>query len=32
MKKKYKASRVKNHNITQKNFFDWVPLKGYAAS
>ena len=32
MKKQYKSSRIKNHEITKKFFFDWVPLKGYLAS
>ena len=32
MKKEYKSSRIKNHKITNKNFFDGVPLKGYLAS
>ena len=30
MKKQYKSSIIKNHEITQKN--DGVPLKGYVAS
>ena len=32
MKKQYKSSIIQNHKITQKNFFDDVPLKGYVAS
>ena len=34
MKKQYKSSRIKNHEITHKKkiFFDGVPLKGYVAS
>ena len=32
VKKQYKLSRIKNHNITRKTFFDGVPLKGYVAS
>ena len=32
MKKHYKSSIIKNHKITQKSFFDGVPLKGYVAS
>ena len=31
-KKKYKSSIIKNHKITNKKFFDGVPLKGYVAS
>ena len=31
-KKKFKSSRIKNHKITKKNFFDCIPLKGYVAS
>ena len=27
MKKQYKQSIIKNHKITEKNFFDGVPLK-----
>ena len=27
MKKQYKSSRIKNHKITEKDFFDGVPLK-----
>ena len=26
MKKKYKSSMIKNHKITNTNFFDGVPL------
>ena len=26
MKKQYKLSRIKNHKITKKHFFDGVPL------
>ena len=25
----YQSSIIKNHKITNKNFFDGVPLKGY---
>ena len=32
MKKEYKSSIIKNHEITNKNFFDGVSLKGYEAS
>ena len=32
MKKQYKSSKIKNHEITEKGFFDGVPLKGYVAS
>ena len=32
MEKQYKSSRIKNHKIMYKNFFDGVPLKGYIAS
>ena len=32
MKIQYKSSRIENHKIMKKNFFDWVPLKGYIAS
>ena len=32
MIKQYKSSRIKNHKITKKNFFDGVPLNGYVAS
>ena len=32
MKTQYKSSRIKNHKITKKNFFDGFPLKGYVAS
>ena len=32
MKKLYKSSRIKNHKITKKKFFDGVPLKGYIRS
>ena len=32
MIKQYKSSRIKNHKITKKFFFDGVPLKGYVAS
>ena len=32
MKKQYKPSIIKNHKITEKIFFDGVPLKGYVAS
>ena len=32
MKKQYKSSIIKNHKITNKNFFAGVPLKGYVAS
>ena len=28
-KKKYKSSRIKNHKIKKKIFFDGVPLKSY---
>ena len=31
MKKQYKSSRITNHKITKKNFFDGGPLKGYIA-
>ena len=31
MKKQYKSSIIKNHEITQKSFFHGVPLKGYVA-
>ena len=31
MKKRYKASRIKNKIITKKRFVDGVPLIGYAA-
>ena len=27
MKKQYKSSIIKNHEITEKTFFDGVPLK-----
>ena len=29
MKKQYKSSIIKNHKITEKNFFDGVPLQDY---
>ena len=29
MKKLYKSSRIKNHKITKKKFFDGVPLTHY---
>ena len=32
MKKQYKLSRIKNHKIAKKIFFDGVPLKSYVAS
>ena len=32
MKKQYKSSWIKNHEITKKKNFDGVPLKGYVAS
>ena len=32
MKKQCKSSIIKNHKITQKIFFDGVPLKGCVAS
>ena len=32
MKKQYKSSIIKNHEITNKKFLDGVPLKGYVAS
>ena len=32
MKKEYKSSIVKNHKVTNKNFFDGVSFKGYVAS
>ena len=32
MKKQYKSSIIKNHEIVNKNVFDGVPLKGYVAS
>ena len=32
MKKQYKSSINKNHKITEKIFFDGVPLKIYVAS
>ena len=32
MKKQYKSSIIKNHEIIQKRIFDGVPLKGYVAS
>ena len=32
MKKQYKSSKLKNHEITEKRFFDGVPLKDYKAS
>ena len=32
MKKQYKSSVIKNHKITNKNFFKGVSLKGYVAS
>ena len=32
MKKQCKSSIIKNHKITEKGFFDGVPLKGYVAS
>ena len=31
-KKQYKSSIIKNHEISEKSFFDGVPLKGYVAS
>ena len=31
MKKQYKSSVFKNYKITNKSFFDGVPLKGYVA-
>ena len=32
MKKQYKLSITKNHEIKKYTFFDGVPLKGYIAS
>ena len=32
MKKQYNSSIIKNPKITNKTFFDGVPLKGYVAS
>ena len=32
MKKQYSSSIIKNHKITNKIFFDGIPLKGYVAS
>ena len=32
MKKQYKSSIIKNHEITKKKKIDGVPLKGYIAS
>ena len=32
MKKEYKSSIIKNHEITNKNYFKGVSLKGYIAS
>ena len=32
MKKQYKSSIIKNFKITEKRFFDGVPLKGYVGS
>ena len=32
MKKTIQSSRIKNHKITKKEFFDGVPLIGYVAS
>ena len=32
MKKQYKSSIIKNQRITEKIFFDCVPLKCYVAS
>ena len=32
MKKQYKSSIIKNHSVTEKIFFDGIPLEGYVAS
>ena len=32
MKKQYKSSITKNHEIKKKCIFDGIPLKGYVAS
>ena len=32
MKKQYNSSIIKNHKITNKKFFDGIPLKDYVAS
>ena len=32
MKNQYKSSRIENHKITKKKFFNGVPLTGYVAS
>ena len=32
MIKQFKSSIIKNHKITNKKFFDGVPLKDYVAS
>ena len=32
MKKQNNSSIIKNHKITNKNFSDGIPLKGYVAS
>ena len=32
MKNQYKSSIIKSHKITNKFFFDGVPLKGYVDS